>query len=32
MYADASDMHFLDEEDFNQYSLPLPTFEEEANT
>ena len=30
MYADASDMHFLDQEDFNQYSLPLGDIEEEA--
>ena len=30
MYADASDMHFLDEGDFNQYSLPLADIEEEA--
>ena len=30
MYADASDMHFLDEEDYNQYSLPLADVEEEA--
>jgi elongation factor P len=30
MYSDASDMHFLDEEDFNQYTLPLADIEEEA--
>ena len=30
MYADASDMHFLDEGDFNQYALPLADIEEEA--
>ncbi|HEY1602820.1 MAG TPA: elongation factor P [Pirellulales bacterium] len=30
MYADASDMHFLDEEDFNQYALPLADVAEEA--
>jgi elongation factor P len=30
MYADAADMHFLDEGDFNQYSLPLTDIEEEA--
>ncbi len=30
MYADASDMHFLDQEDFNQYSLALGDIEEEA--
>ncbi len=23
MYADATDMHFLDDEDYNQYTLPL---------
>lgn len=30
MYADATDMHFLDQEDFNQYSLALSDIEEEA--
>jgi elongation factor P len=30
MYSDASDMHFLDEEDFNQYTLPVADIEEEA--
>ncbi len=30
MYADASDMHFLDEEDFNQYALPLADIVEES--
>jgi elongation factor P len=30
MYADASDMHFLDEEDFNQFTLPLADVAEEA--
>jgi elongation factor P len=31
MYADPTHMHFLDEEDFNQFSLPLGDVEEEAN-
>lgn len=30
MYADAEAMHFLDEEDFNQYSLPREQIEEQA--
>lgn len=30
MYADPTHMHFLDEEDFNQFSLPLGDVEEEA--
>ena len=30
MYGDASDMHFLDEGDFNQYSLPAKDIAEEA--
>lgn len=30
MYADATDMHFLDEGDFNQYALPLADIAEEA--
>ncbi len=30
MYADATDMHFLDEVDFNQFALPLGDIEEEA--
>jgi elongation factor P len=30
MYADASDMHFLDEGDYNQFSLPLADIEEES--
>lgn len=29
MYADASHIHFLDQEDFNQYSLTLESCEEE---
>jgi elongation factor P len=31
MYADPTHMHFLDDEDFNQYSLPLSDVEDEAN-
>ena len=31
MYADPTHMHFLDEEDYNQFSLPLADVEEEAN-
>jgi elongation factor P len=30
MYADAESMHFLDEQDFNQYSLPRQQIEEQA--
>ena len=30
MYTDATDMHFLDEVDFNQFALPLGDIEEEA--
>ncbi len=30
MYADAAHMHFLDQEDFNQYSLPLEDVADEA--
>jgi elongation factor P len=29
MYADASDVHFLDQEDFNQYDLPKDAVENE---
>ncbi|HUY92747.1 MAG TPA: elongation factor P [Pirellulales bacterium] len=31
MYADATHMHFLDQTDFNQYSLPLEDLTDEAN-
>lgn len=31
MYADAKDMHFLDQKDFNQYSLPLEDLTNEIN-
>jgi len=31
MYSDPTHMHFLDDEDFNQYSLPLADVQEEAN-
>lgn len=30
MYADATQMHFLDQEDYNQYSVNLPDLESEA--
>ena len=30
MYADASHMHFLDQQDYNQYSLPLAEVEAET--
>jgi len=30
MYADATHMHFLDQEDYNQYSLPLEDIVEET--
>jgi elongation factor P len=30
MYADATHMHFLDQEDYNQYSLPLEDISEET--
>ena len=30
MYADATDMHFLDQEDYNQYSLPKEDLVEEC--
>ncbi len=30
MYADASHMHFLDQQDYNQYALPLSEIEYEA--
>lgn len=30
MYADATHMHFLDQQDYNQYSLPLEDIAEEA--
>lgn len=30
MYADATMWHFLDQEDYNQYSLPVADIEEEA--
>lgn len=30
MYADATHMHFLDQQDFNQYSLPLEDLTNEA--
>jgi elongation factor P len=29
MYADASDVHFLDQEDFNQYDIPKDAVEQE---
>ncbi len=29
MYADATDLHLLDQEDFNQYALPLEDIEQE---
>ncbi|MHB1033487.1 MAG: elongation factor P [Pirellulales bacterium] len=31
MYADASHMHFLDQIDYNQYSLPLEQLRDETN-
>lgn len=31
MYVDATDMHLLDQNDFNQYSLPLADIEDERN-
>ncbi len=31
MYADGAEMHFLDQIDFNQYSLPLESLSEEKN-
>ena len=30
MYADATHMHFLDQEDYNQYALPLADVDDEA--
>jgi elongation factor P len=30
MYADATHMHFLDQQDYNQYSLDMPQVENEA--
>src|ERR1700730_16199959 len=30
MYADATHMHFLDEQDYNQYSLPLEDIANES--
>ena len=29
MYADQSDMHFMDKEDYSQYSVPLADIEDE---
>lgn len=31
MYSDATDMHFLDQVDFNQYSLPIADLSSEMN-
>ena len=31
MYVDATDMHLLDQEDFNQFSVPLADVEEERS-
>jgi elongation factor P len=31
MYSDASEMHFLDQNDYNQYSLPLEDLQDERN-
>ena len=31
MYSDATHMHLMDQEDFNQYSLPLDDLKEELN-
>ena len=31
MYSDPADMHFMDQEDYTQYSIPLADIEEEKN-